>query len=100
MTLSLTRSLRGKLLSFACYVYPASIDELSILGVFHEYHRHEEILKGIEYLVDGGYLDRDEVPHPYRPAEKVRMYKATPRGIDVQDGAEDAPQGIALEVPR
>lgn len=84
-------TLRGKILSFLVYIYPKGVDELSIVGVFHEYHRDGDIRKSLEYLVDSGYVSKEESPHPYRVGEKVRMYKATPSGIDVDEGQTENP---------
>lgn len=84
-------TLRGKLLSFLVYIYPDSADELSVVGIFHEYHRDHDIRRALEYLVDSGYALKEESPHPYRFGEKVRMYKASPAGIDVDEGQAQNP---------
>ena len=65
------------------------------MGTYYQYHEPEALLRELEYLVDKGYVSRSEHPHPYRERRKVRLYKITPSGIDLQDGTLDDP-GITV----
>lgn len=88
-------NIRGKILEFLKYIYPEGADERSVVSVFYEYHRHQDILHALEYLTDKGYAFRKELTHPYKKQEKVRMYKISPQGIDLLDGIVSDP-GITV----
>lgn len=83
--------LRGKILEFLRDLYPEGADERTIEGIFYEYHRYDDIIESLAYLADKGYADRKEVPHPYKSAERIRLYKITPAGIDLMDGTTTDP---------
>ena len=91
------KALRGKLLSFLRYVHPDEAEEGAIIGTYYEYHEPEAIRRELEYLVDKGYLNRNEKPHPFKERKKVRLYKISPDGIDLQDGVKDDPAVTILE---
>jgi hypothetical protein len=78
--------LRGKLLEFLRDLYPEGADERTIVGVFYEYHEYDDIIASLSYLADKGYAECKEVPHPYKSAERIRIYKIAPPGIDLMDG--------------
>ncbi len=78
--------LRGKILEFLRDVYPEGADERTIVGIFYEYHDYDDIVGSVSYLADKGYAKLTEVPHPYKSAEKIRLYKIAPAGIDLIDG--------------
>jgi hypothetical protein len=83
--------LRGKLLEFLKHLYPEGADERTIVGVFYEYHTYDDIVESLAYLSDKGYVNRTEVPHPYKSAERIRVYKIAPAGIDLMDGTSVDP---------
>jgi hypothetical protein len=83
--------LRGKILEFLRDLYPEGADERTIVGVFYEYHDYGDILEAAAYLADKGYARMTEVPHPYKPAERIRLYKVLPAGIDLLDGTTADP---------
>ncbi len=78
--------LRGKLLEFLRHLYPEGADERTIIGVFYEYHDFAQIVESLAYLADKGYAEVREVPHPYKGAERIKIYKIAPEGIDLIDG--------------
>lgn len=78
--------LRGKILEFLRDLYPEGADERTIVGVFYEYHAYDDIIESLAYLSDRGYAERKAVPHPYKSAERIRIYKIAPPGIDLMDG--------------
>jgi len=78
--------LRARLLEFLRDLYPNGADERTVVSVFYEYHRFDDIVESLSYLADKGYAERKEVPHPYRAGERIRMYKILPAGIDLLDG--------------
>lgn len=88
--------LRGSILQFLAEVYPERVEELSVAQIKYEYYHYSDILKALEYLVDRGYLDRDEQPHPARAHEKVRLYRATSKGIDLVEGTTGDP-GVVVD---
>lgn len=86
--------LRGKILAFLEHIYPEKADEQTIISIYYQYHKYDDIKQALEYLVDKGYVQRTEHHHPYRTGEFVRLYKITPDGIDIQQGMKVDP-GIA-----
>lgn len=88
--------LRGSILMFLVEVYPERVEELSIAQIKYEYYEYSDILKALAYLADRGYVDKDESPHPARPTKKVRMYRATSKGMDVVEGTTTDP-GVLVE---
>ena len=83
--------LRGKILNFLFDIYPRDIEEISIMGVFYEYHKKNDIAQCLEYLVGKEYISREERPHPYKAQQKIRLYKITPEGVDLHDGLRSDP---------
>lgn len=83
--------LRGKLLEFLRDLYPEGADERTIVGVFYEYHDYDDIIQSLAYLADKGYAERKDVSHPYKSAERIRIYKIAPQGIDLMDGTTSDP---------
>jgi len=81
--------IRGKLLAFLRYVHPETADEQAIISTYYQYHEPDSLKRELEYLVDKGYVARSEKPHPFREREKIRLYKISPKGIELQDGIID-----------
>ncbi len=88
-------SLRGKLLEFLNDIYPEGADSRSILSIFFEYHKAEDLDRSLEYLTAKEYITRKQVPHPYKKNEHVTIYKITPEGINLMDGLTADP-GVAI----
>lgn len=86
--------IRGKILEFLKEIYPEGAEQLTILQVFYEYHKAEHIDRALEYLVDKGYATRRDIPHPYKKGLFLKLYRITPKGIDLQDGLSADP-GVA-----
>ena len=95
-TLSRHPVLRGSILTFLVEVFPERVEELSIAQIKYEYYEYSDIIRALGYLVDRGYLDREETPHPARPRQKVRLYRSTSKGIDLIEGTIVDP-GVAIE---
>ena len=90
------KHLRGQLLDFLKRIYPRNIEELGIISVFYEYYRDKDIRQSLQYLVDKGYVEKEEKKHPYQRRKKLSFYKISAKGIDLIEGTiEDA--GIILE---
>lgn len=79
--------LRGKILTFLRDLFPQGTDRITVIGIYYEYHRREDIIDALEYLVSKGYVDKREVPHPARKLEKLSTYTINATGIDLCDGA-------------
>lgn len=88
-------TLRGKLLAFLRELFPSGTDTLTVVGIFYEYHRKDDILDALEYLASKGYVERKDVPHPFRKLEQLTTYKINAAGIDLCDGTAADP-GIAI----
>ncbi len=87
--------LRGKILNFLAEIFPRDIEKVTVIGVFFEYHRPADIEQALEYLAGRKYLEKTERPHPYKPHEKIILYKITPDGIDINEGTKEDP-GIII----
>ena len=90
--------LRGKLIDLLRKVYPEGAEQKTVLSIFFQYHKTEDISASLEYLTDKEYVLKKELPHPYLKQEAIRWYKLTPKGIDLMDGNIPADPGIL--VPR
>ncbi|MDR1420641.1 MAG: hypothetical protein LBI86_09725 [Treponema sp.] len=86
--------LRGKLLSFLKYVYPEGADQETVTKVLFQYHKVEDIEEALEYLADKEYIEKKELPHPYKRGELYRWYKIKPSGIDLLEGNLPPDPGI------
>jgi hypothetical protein len=89
--------LRGKLLDLLKKVYPNGVDEITVISVHYQYHKTDEILSSLEYLVDKEYIERKQQPHPFKEQEHVRWYKLMPKGVDLIEGNIDADPGILIQ---
>jgi len=88
--------LRGLILDFLKSVYPALVLELDIIGVFYQDYRDKDIKQALAYLVDKGYVEEQQKPHPVRRYEKQFFYKLTAKGIDLYEGTI-RDEGMLLE---
>jgi hypothetical protein len=78
--------LRGKILSFLRDLFPQGTDRITVIGIYYEYYRREDIVDALEYLVSKGLVDKREFPHPSKKLEKLATYTINARGIDLCDG--------------
>jgi len=89
--------LRGILLNFLRKVYPEGAGYETILSIFFQYHKSDDITAALAYLTDKEYIKEFEQPHLYFKQEKFLWYKITPHGIDLQDGSIPADPGITIQ---
>ena len=79
-------TLRGKILQFLRELFPQGTDAMTVIGIYYEYYRKEDIVENLEYLVSKGYVDKRQVAHPTRKLEKLSTYTINASGIDLCDG--------------
>jgi hypothetical protein len=89
--------LRGKLMELLRKVYPEGVEQKTVMSVFFQYHKTEDISASLEYLADKEYVLKKERPHPYLKQETVKWYKLTPKGVDLLDGNITADPGILIQ---
>ncbi len=89
--------LRGKILALLNKVYPDGVDEITVISILYQYHKTEDILSSLEYLVDKEYIDKKQQPHPFLEREYVRWYKLMPKGVDLLEGNIEADPGILIQ---
>jgi len=80
------KALRGYVLDFLKRVYPAQVEELNIIATFYQYWTDAQIRRTLAYLVDKGYADIEEKPHPVLKRKILRFYRLTAKGIDLLEG--------------
>jgi hypothetical protein len=88
--------LRGKILGLLWKVYPDGIDGQTMMSILFQYHKTDDILTSLEYLVDKEYILKKEHPHPIMEQELILWYKLTPAGIDLLEGNVRADPGILI----
>ena len=89
--------LRGILLNFLKKVYPEGASYETILSIFFQYHKSDDITAALAYLSDKEYIKKFEQPHLYFKQEIFLWYKITPHGIDLQEGSIPADPGITIQ---
>ena len=89
-------ALRGKLLDLLRTVYPDGIDQKTLKSALYQYHKIDDIIASLEYLIDAAYVLLTERPHPFLSHEKVQSYKLTPKGLNLLDGNIDPDPGILI----
>jgi len=89
--------LRGKVLDLLKKVYPDGVDEIAVISILYQYHKTEDILASLEYVVDKGYIEKKQQPHPFLAHEHVRWYKLKPHGIDLLEGTIDPDPGVLIQ---
>jgi len=92
-----SKALRGILLDFLKQIYPKEIELIGLYGVFYERHTVDAINKALGYLVDKGYVEEKIVPNPYRRYKCYKLYKLTPKGLDLLEGTINDP-GIFVPI--
>ena len=89
--------LRGKILALLKKVYPDGVDEITVISILYQYHKTEEIKASLEYIVDKGYVERKQQPHPFMDHSYVRWYKLKPNGVDLLEGNSDSDPGVLIQ---
>lgn len=90
--------LRGKLLALLKNVYPDGMEQTSIIGIYYQLNKVDDILTELAYLADKGYVIKKESPHPFKANASVVYYKISPAGIDLCEGNIPSDPGIILQV--
>lgn len=88
--------LRGQILKLLSEVYPDGIEQTSLIGIYHDYDKVDDVVKSAQYLADKEYVEKKEFPHPYKASEKVIYYKILPHGIDLIEGNIECDTGIIV----
>jgi len=81
-----SKTLRGQILDFLYKVYPEETEEVTIISVFYQYFKESQIKKSLQYLVDKGYIELKDIPHPVHQRKIIRLYKILPPGVDLIEG--------------
>lgn len=89
--------LRGKILKLFFEFYPDGVERITLLGIYYQYEKIEDIDKSLEYLAEKGYVSKKENPHPYKINKKTVFYKITPAGIDLIEGTKND-SGVLIPV--
>ncbi len=79
------KALRGQIIDFLKRIYPKEIEELAIISVFYQYYTDKAIRQALAYLVDKGYVEKKESPHPTYRRKSLRFYRLTAKGIDLYE---------------
>ncbi|NLK46489.1 MAG: hypothetical protein GX297_07550 [Treponema sp.] len=90
--------LRGKLLSLLKNIYPDGIEQTSVVGIYYQLTKVDDILTALEYLTDKKYIIKKENPHPFKNNTIVTYYKISPTGIDLCEGNIEKDPGIVLQI--
>lgn len=90
--------LRGKLLQLLKEVYPDGMEQTTVIGIYYQHNKVDDIIAELSYLADKGYVMLTEMPHPFKRNAKVVYYKISPLGIDLCEGTIDADPGIVLQI--
>ncbi|RME13078.1 MAG: hypothetical protein D6804_00765 [Aquificota bacterium] len=85
-------ALRGRILQLLKQNI-AGLDRDGIVHVFYQYYKVSEIEEALHYLEGKGYLQAEEVK--LKPYISYKVYRITPRGIDLLDGIE-TDKGVAV----
>jgi hypothetical protein len=89
--------LRGKILDLLKKVYPDGADEITVISILYQYHKPDDILSSLEYVVDKDYVERKEHSHPFMKQEFVRWFKLKPKGVDLLEGNIEPDPGILIQ---
>jgi len=81
------RIVRGKILQFLHISYPYPAMEETLLYSFSEVGMlPDEVKRSLQYLVDKGYVEKEEKNLVEVRNQKVALYKLTPTGVELMDG--------------
>ena len=75
--------LRGKILSLLNDLYPDGAEQTTIIGIFYQRFKVDDIIKSLQYLCDKDYVKKSETAHPYKANCLVYGYKILPAGIEI-----------------
>jgi len=89
--------LRGKILDLLKRVYPDGVDEITVDSILYQYHKTEDIHASLEYIVDKGYAEKKQQPHPFMEHKRIQWYKLKPSGIDLLEGNIEPDPGILIQ---
>ncbi len=89
--------LRGKILALLKKVYPDGVDEITVISILYQYHKTEDILSSLEYIVDKDYVEKKQQPHPFMERQYIKWYKLKPNGIDLLEGNIDPDPGVLVQ---
>ena len=90
--------LRGKLLKLLKDVYPDGMEEQTIIGIYYQHNKVDDILTELAYLTDKGYVSQRKTPHPFNANGSICYYKILPQGIDLCEGTLPGDPAILLQV--
>ena len=88
--------LRGKILKLLSEQYPEGLERITLISIYYQGDKVDDIDKSLAYLCDKGYVQKKEHPHPYKENKKITFYKITPEGIDLIEGTTEAEPGIII----
>ena len=88
--------LRGKILKLLSEQYPDGLELITLISIYYQCDKVDDIDKSLAYLCDKGYVQKKEHPHPYKENKKITFYKITPEGIDLIEGTTEAEPGIII----
>ena len=88
--------LRGKILKLLSEQYPEGLERITLIRIYYQCDKVDDIDKSLAYLCDKGYVQKKEHPHPYKENKKITFYKITPEGIDLIEGTTEAEPGIII----
>lgn len=88
--------LRGKILKLLSEQYPEGLERITLISIYYQCDKVDDIDKSLAYLCDKGYVQKKEHPHPYKENKKITFYKITPAGIDLIEGTSEAEPGIII----
>ena len=78
--------------------YPEGIDRATVISIFFQYYKTDDIYASLEYLADKEYVLKKEHPHPFIRQEKIQWYRLAHKGIDLLDG--NLPDDPGILIPR
>ena len=88
--------LRGKILKLLSEQYPEGLERITLISIYYQCDKVDDIDKSLAYLCDKGYVQKKEHPQPYKENKKITFYKITPEGIDLIEGTTEAEPGIII----
>ena len=88
--------LRGKLLKLLAEFYPDGMELSSLVSIYYQYEKVDDIEKSIHYLVDKNLVSKTVSPHPFKEQKTIEYYKITPEGLDLVEGNVSNDPGIII----
>ncbi len=75
--------MRYEILDYLNRIYPRAVEEIEIISVFYRLYDVKKIERNLYYLHEKGYIDILEVEIPYLQYKKKKLFKISPKGIDL-----------------